>query len=191
MDSKEFFEANKEKIYATAEFLCSKDSSKNIDEKFDELKQEYLNGNGTNHKEVIKINDLELEINTWLDTIRHKEIEHFVIIAMYNGESKVIFSQTGDQFSSPAMNLGDINRRINYLLTFGGAKSVGVYVMHNHPFIYRASPSDADLLALEAIYDELINIENAAKLIGMNCQITLIDFAIVTEFDYWAARQIE
>ena len=32
MDSKDFFEANKEKIRATAEFLCSKDFSKNVDE---------------------------------------------------------------------------------------------------------------------------------------------------------------
>ena len=35
MDSKDYFEINKEKIHATAEFLCSKDLSKNADEKFE------------------------------------------------------------------------------------------------------------------------------------------------------------
>lgn len=190
MDSKEFFEANKEKIHATAEFLCSKDSSKNIDEQFDELKQQYLNGNGTNHKETIRINNSELEIKKWLDTIRHKEIENFVIIAMCNGQPRIIFSQTGDQFSSPEMNLNDIDAEIVKLLKLG-ARSVDVYVMHNHPFIYRASPSGADLLALEAIYSELVNIENNVKSIGINCKITLIDFAIVTEFDYWSVMQVK
>ena len=189
MDSKEFFETNKEKIHATAEFLCTKNSSKNIEEQFDELKQQYLNGEGTNHKEVIKINDYELDIKAWLDTIRHKEIENFVIIAMYNEKSQIIFSKTGDQFSSPEMELNDIDAKIVELLTFGGARSVGVYVMHNHPFIYRASPSKADCIALEAIYNELVNIENTVKSLCRNCQIALIDFAIVTEFDYWSFKQ--
>ncbi len=131
------------------------------------------------------------QLNNGADTIRHKEIENFVIIAMYNEKSQIIFSKTGDQFSSPEMDLNDIDAKIVELLTFGGARSVGVYVMHNHPFIYRASPSKADCLALEAIYNELVNIENTVKSIGRNCQITLIDFAIVTEFDYWSVRQAE
>lgn len=189
MGPKEFFETNKEKIHATAEFLCSKDLSKKVDEQFEELKQQYFNCDGTNHKEVIKINDSEWDIKSWLDTIRHKEIENFVIIAVFNEQSQIIFDKTGDQFSSPQMNLNEVDAKIVNLITFGGARSVGIYVMHNHPFIYRAAPSDADLLTIETIFNELVNIENTVKSIGINCQITLIDFAIVTEYDYWSVKQ--
>lgn len=189
MDSKDFFEANKEKIRAIAEFLCSKDLLKNVDEKFEKLKQQYFNSDGTNHKEVIKINDSELAIKTWVDIIRHKENEHFVIIALFDEQTQIIFDKEGDQFSSPEINLGDIDAKIINLIISRRAASVGIYIMHNHPFIYRASPSQADLLTLEAIFKELDNIENSVKSIGINCQITLIDFAIVTEYDYWSVKQ--
>ena len=189
MDSKDYFEVNKEKIHATAEFLCGKDLSKNVDEQFEELKQQYFNSDGTKHKEVIKINDSELDIRTWLDIIRHKENEQFVIIAVFNKQPKIIFDKAGDQFSSPGINPDDINAKIINLIKHTGASSVGIYVMHNHPFIYRASPSKADLLALEAIFKELGKVENALKNIGINCKITLIDFVIVTEYDYWSVKQ--
>lgn len=189
MDSKDYFEVNKEKIHATAEFLCSKDLSKNVDEQFEELKQQYFNSDGAKHKEVIKINDSELDIKAWLDIIRHKENEQFVIIAVFNKQSNIIFDKAGDQFSSPGINLDDIDAKIVALITFKGARSVGIYIMHNHPFIYRASPSKADLHTLETILKELVSIENAVKSIGINCQIALIDFAIVTEYDYWSVKQ--
>ena len=54
MDSKEYFENNKEKILATAKFLCSKDPSKTIEE------QNELNNIMSNTKDF-KINcNLEL-----------------------------------------------------------------------------------------------------------------------------------
>lgn len=189
MDSKDFFEANKEKIRATAEFLCSKDFSKNVDEQFEELKQQYIKSDGTNHKEVIKINDSELDIRTWLDIIRHKENEHFVFIAVINKQLQIIFDKAGDQFSCPEINLDDIDAKIIDFITRRGAISVGIYIMHNHPFIYRASPSKSDLHTCEAILKELANIETAVKSIGINCQISFIDFAIVTEYDYWSVKQ--
>ena len=36
MNEIEFFEANKDKVHATAEFLCSKDSTCKAEEKFEE-----------------------------------------------------------------------------------------------------------------------------------------------------------
>lgn len=44
-----------------------------IDEKFEELKKQYFNQEGTNHKEEIRINEQELNINYWLEKIRHEE----------------------------------------------------------------------------------------------------------------------
>ncbi len=36
-DSKDYFETRKDKIKLTAEFLCSKDSTKNVDDEFKKL----------------------------------------------------------------------------------------------------------------------------------------------------------
>lgn len=62
--------------------MCSKDFSKNVDEQFEELKQQYFNSDGTSHTEVIKINNSELAIRTWLDMLRYDKIENFIINAV-------------------------------------------------------------------------------------------------------------
>ena len=187
MDSKGFFEINKEKIHKTAEFLCAYGSSKDIDSKFEEIKQQYLNCEGTNHKEVIKINDSELEIAAWLDSIRHEEIENFVVIAVMECGYGVIYKANGNQYGS-VMDLNDIDKAIVPLVV-KGAKNIGLYVVHNHPFIYKASPSFEDLKTFEILITEFNRIEHEAGLINKRCQITLIDFAIVTDYDYWSIKQ--
>lgn len=155
MDSKEYFENNKEKILETAKFLCRKDPSKTIEEQFEILKQQYINDDGTKHLETI---NGSCDISIWLDTIRHEERENFVIIAVYNKKCKPIFKQTGDQFSSKNIDMMDIDRQIVPLITIEGASDIGIYVMHNHPYIYKASPSPADLETAVAIINELDNI---------------------------------
>ena len=186
MDSKDYFEMHKDKIKLTAEFLCSKGSTKNVDDEFEKLKQQYLDKDGTCHSETIKGS---VDISSWLETIRHQEIENFVVIAVYNDKSEIIFKQTGDQFSSPNIKIIDIDAKIVQLLTFGGARSVGIYVMHNHPFIYKASPSDQDIFTCAAISNELDSIVANAGEMGIKCQIGLIDFGIATEYDYWSVMQ--
>ncbi len=187
MDSKEFFETNKEKIRATAEFLCAHGSTKDADGKFEEIKQQYFNCEGTNHKQVIKINDSELDITAWLDSIRHEEIENFVVIAVMECGHGVIYKSNGNQFGS-MMDLNDLDKAIVPLVV-KGAKNIGLYVVHNHPFIYNASPSCEDLKTCEILITEFNRIEHEAGLINKRCQITLIDFAIVTDYDYWSIKQ--
>ena len=186
MDSKEYFENNKEKILETAKFLCSKDPSKNIDEQFKNLKQEYINCDGTKHLETI---NGSCDIGSWLDTIRHEKIENFVVFAVYEGQCKEIFKQTGDQFSSHNIDMNNIYRRILPLITIEGASDIGIYVMHNHPYIYKASPSTADLETAVAIINELDNIMTCIRKAGINCNLKLLDFGIVTEYDYWSMKQ--
>ena len=186
MDSKEYFENNKEKILETAKFLCSKDPSKTIEEQFEILKQQYINCDGTKHSETI---NGSCDIRSWLDTIRQEERENFVIIAVYEGQCKEIFKQTGDQFSSHNISMNDIDSRIVPLITFGVASDIGVYVMHNHPYVYKASPSLADLETAVAIHNELNNIMSNTKDFKINCNLELLDFGIVTEYDYWSIRQ--
>ena len=70
-----------------------------------------------------------------------------------------------------------------------GIKNLGLFVFHNHPYIYKALPSSSDLDTLEAIKDAINDIENNLKDMNINCSITLLDFSIVTDFNYWSAIQ--
>lgn len=189
MHSIEYFEKHKLKILETAKFLCEKDSSCSVDNKFEELKLQYYNNEGSHHSETIKTNDLELNINELLENIRHDTAENFVVCAFYNNSLHPIYKNVGNQFSNNNINLNDIDKAIVNLLIFNGIKSIGIYVLHNHPFIYKASPSEADLKTLEVIIEEINNIEKEARAIGKECQICLVDFSIVTEFDYWSTMQ--
>jgi DNA repair protein RadC len=185
MDSKEYFENNKENILETAKFLRSKEPSRTVEEQFEILKQQYINCDGTKHEETINGYD----ISAWLDIIRHKKTENFVIIAVYKKQCQVIFEQTGDQFSSQNIDMMNIDKQIVRLITFECAMSIGIYVMHNHPYIYKALPSTADLETAAAILNELNNIMTCTREHGINCNVELLDFGIVTEYDYWSIKQ--
>lgn len=191
MDSIDYFEKNKDKIFKTAEFLCKKDSSCTVEDKFEELKSQYYNEDGSHHNETIMINNSSLNIKSWLDSIRHEPVENFLIIAIYNNTSSIIYKVVGDQFSSHNINLDEIDKIIVNMLTLKGIKSMGIYIVHNHPFIYKATPSPSDCETINGIYGELNNIEINANAIGIKCQIKLIDFSIVTEFDYWSMKQTD
>ena len=186
MDSKEYFENNKEKILETAKFLCRKDPSKTIEEQFEILKQQYINDDGAKHAETI--NGL-CDISIWLNTIRYEKRENFVIIAVCEVQSKEIFKQIGDQFSSQNIDMMDIDKQIVSLIMGKCARSIGIYVMHNHPYIYKASPSLADIETADAIVKELNNIMTCTRELGINCNVELLDFGIVTEYDYWSIKQ--
>lgn len=189
MDSKEYFETYKDKIKETAEFLCSKDPSKNLEDEFEKLKQQYLNCDGTCHSKIAKINDVESNIgDIWVEDIRHEEIENFVIYGIGPNGYSVIYKTQGDQFSSPAMDLDDIDKVIVKAFSLI-SRNLGVFIVHNHPYIYKATPSTADLNTLAMLKIEFDRIVQNANSMGMKCDITIVDFAIVTEFDYWSFKQ--
>jgi hypothetical protein len=189
MDAKQYFEEHKDKIRETAEFLCKDDVYK-VDEKFEELKNQYINEDGTHHSETITINNQSLDIVNWLNRIRHEAVENFVIIALGGSQPAIIYQSTGDQFSNYNLTDEGIRNAIGQLV-LKGISNIGLYIYHNHPFIYRASPSPADFDTLDAIYVAINEIENNAKEIQIDCHITLIDFSIVTDFDYWSVKQMK
>lgn len=191
MNEIEFFEANKDKVQATAEFLCSKDSTCTVEEKFEELRLQYINKDGNHHNETISINGQQLPINSWLEQLTHEFVENFIIIAIGGQKTEIIYKLIGNQFSGYNINLDDVDKAIlNYKVKYM-CNNIGFYVVHNHPFIYKASPSEADLQTCEAIFKDFERIEMNAIQLRMKLQLTLIDFAIVTEFDYWSVKQAE
>lgn len=103
-----------------------------IDEKFEELKKQYFNQEGTNHKEEIRINEQELNINYWLEKIRHEEKENFIIIAVCSKGSSIIYQTVGEQTYNNSIDFDEIDRKIVPLITLGGQRNIGFYIMHNH-----------------------------------------------------------
>ena len=188
MDSKEYFETYKDKIKETAEFLCSKDPSNNLEDEFEKLKQQYLNCDGTCHNETISINSQDLNIHPWLEMIWHEPVENFVIIAVGGKQREIIYKTKGDQCSNYNLSDKAIRDSIGVCI-LKGIKNLGLFVFHNHPYIYKALPSSSDLDTLEAIKDAINDIENNLKDMNINCSITLLDFSIVTDFNYWSAIQ--
>lgn len=188
MSKLNYYFENEEKIKATARYLCEKDPSIKFEDKIAELKNQYENEDGAHHKEEMTINGQAIPIDKWLEMIRHEPVEHFMVFAICNGQSRLIHHQSeNDQFSIGNIDMANIDVPLVNMSLF--ARAVGIYVVHNHPYIYKASPSPADLLTLEAIVDEADIITREAKAIGKNCTVFLIDFAIVTEFDYWSCMQ--
>ena len=85
--------------------------------------------------------------------------------------------------------MNNIYRRILPLITIEGAGAIGIYVMHNHPYVYKASPSLADIETARVIVEALNNIMTCTREQGINCNVGLLDFGIVTEYDYWSMKQ--
>ena len=67
---------------------------------------------------------------------------------------------------------------------------INLFIIHNHPFIYKASPSEADANTLKAIFEETCSIEKIILFItGIKTNINIVDFSIATVFDYWSFKQ--
>ena len=167
-----YLEDHKGKIFETAKYIAER-SNGDISVKYAELESEYRNQNGTFHKELIANKNVPLK--HVLDEIRHLEVETVVYYGMINGKFIKLFSEKGTQFSS--------NINMPKLIAMVAFYQCDFYIAHNHPFVFRASPSLADMNAIKEIMK--MTIELAKEGINVN----MLDFAIVTDFDYWSVMQ--
>lgn len=131
MTSKEFFDNNKEKIHETAKFLCSNKVSV-VDAKFDELKKQYYGEEGTNHNEIVKINNQNIDVSHLLDSIRNKDIEHFIIYLITTNGTFVLYQVIGDQFKA-RVDVDEIKAKICTAVTVNRISNIGLFIVHNHP----------------------------------------------------------
>ena len=188
MISKHYFEKNKDKILETAKYLC-KNNTLLVEEKFKELEHQYLNEDGTHHDEAILKNS-SINIKEWLESIRHDDKENFLIYACFDNKTELIYKTSGNQHSIQ-INLDDIAASIYRIIAICKIRIVNLYVVHNHPFIYKASLSFTDCVTLNAINNELTSINENLNSIGMKSYINLYDFAVVTDFDYFSIMQTD
>jgi len=187
MDSIKFFEENKKKIKATTDYIAAGDKTRTPQQIFEEHEIEYKNKVGSGHREVIKINGQEFQISEWINDIRHQGYETFKIIAVTEKGHGDLLVINGNQFSSGPIDLDDIESRIDRIAA--SYNSIGLYIIHNHPYTYRASISGSDGTTLEAIVNETIRLTQKYHLFGLKCSVDLVDFAVVTDFDYWCVKQ--
>lgn len=185
MSKLEYYKKNKKKIKATAKYLCKNSCFLKYIAKVAELRSQYKNEYGTHHKEEITMDDRIFSVNLLLEELRLEPIEHFKVYAIYGGNSYEIFHKIGDQFSVGDIDVNDIDEPIVGMCL--SANAIGIYVVHNHPYIYKAFPSPADLKTLDEFMKKIRFINSLLH--RMNCTVSLIDFAIVTEFDHWSFKQ--
>ena len=184
MDSIKYFNTYKEKILETAKYLCNSQNQIDIDNKFLELKEEYYNNIGTKHEEIIYSKNNEIIISSLLETIRFEEIEIFKIYAIISGEIKEVFVQKGNRFSCNIIQFM-LDEILLKLYINNDKQSIHLYIVHNHPFKYMASPSPADAQTFDTITHNVYLIRDK---VNKNIEVN-IEFGIVTYFDYWSLMQ--
>jgi len=184
MEPVEFFEKYKKEIYSVAEFICSKDSSKNIEEEFENMKKQYYKKIGTGSKEIVILENgnIKYNISSILDEIRYSEVENTLVYIFFDGKYKRIQCEKGTRFNS-SFNI----ELIEYMLIqfLKQKKNISLYFVHNHPFIYRASMSQADENAVVYIVSRINYLRN----MFVESTIDVLDFAVVTYYDYYSMKQ--
>ena len=184
----EFYYANIEKITESAKILASK---KNISfsDQLAEMKDKYVNKIGTGDEECVFIDSKKVPTDIIIADMRHLPSEIFEIFCNVKGEWIEVFRKDGglsgvDNICIDEMNQAILSFRISHYLS-----NMMLYVVHNHPYIYNASPSEADLMAAKALYENIEIMKSESKRLGRPLQIQIIDFCIVTDYDYWSIKQ--
>lgn len=131
-----------------------------------------------------------LSISNWIEDIRHDSVENFRIVIMSSKGNALQYQVKGKQNSSYEISLDDIDKAVLAFISAYDVLTIGLYIFHNHPFIYKATPSPTDIEALKTLLAETDRIEALSQLLlNKKCKVNFIDFAIATEFDYWSTKQ--
>ena len=153
------------------------------------MKDKYINKIGTGDEECVFIDSKKVPTDIIIADMRHLPSEIFEIFCNVKGEWIEVFRKDGglsgvDNICIDEMNQAILSFRISHYLS-----NMMLYVVHNHPYIYNASPSEADLMAAKALYENIEIMKSESKRLGRPLQIQIIDFCIVTDYDYWSIKQ--
>ena len=184
MNPKDYFENNKDKIHLTAEFLAKKEG-KDVESVFESVKNEFYNSYGSSDGEYFCLNNGKIVVTDILKGIRFLEYEQMMVF-LFNGQRcELLCCWKGNQFSSN-FDLDELKNKL-ILLKIKNIflQNIALYIVHNHPYKYRAVPSDADFEVLENVMALIKEMNRLDTL----CKTTLVDFAVVTSFDYWSYKQ--
>lgn len=184
MNPKEYFENNKDKIYRTAEFLSGKEE-KDVGDVFESLKNEFYNSDGSGDGEFFCLKNKKIVITEIIKGIRFLDHEQMLVVLISGEKHGLLCSWDGNQFSSN-VDLNEMQQRImSFKINNICTQEIYLYVVHNHPYKYRAVPSPEDFTVLK----QMLLLIKSINYLDSLCKTTLIDFAVVTAFDYWSYQQ--
>lgn len=131
----------------------------------------------------------KIMVTETLESIRHEPYEVFLIMFIRNNRLLEIFRKKGTQFDVGDIDINEINRAILFYRMKYTVNNFPLYIVHNHPYIYNASPSQNDLLTKEIFVSNADNMNYQSHNIKSSLEVEIVDFGIVTEFDYWSYHQ--
>ena len=166
-EAKYYLEKNKNKILEQIKFISGQNH-----ETFDETKKrifdEFTNFDVTNHEKTIVYKGKKYNISAIADSIKNNEKETLLCFVLKQDEFVLLQQIKGNQ-QSCSLSLAD-SIKFNYAIA---KAQLPFFIIHNHPFVCKATFSGADIptfLNLKELADEF--------------KIDLLDFAVVTKFDY-------
>ena len=184
MTPEEFYILNKDKIYKTAEFVANR-RGVGVESIVESIKEEYKNANGSSHEEIVWVGNSSINLSNYLNSFRKLEFERLMVFLVLNGEMMEIYHSDGDQFSSFFTDNEIIKAITDVKKKLCALKHIYLYMCHNHPFTYKAFPSEQDLQS----YQGLKNTIRLMNSIDGFTIVEFVDYGIVTNFDYWSLEQ--
>lgn len=174
-----YFEKNKKEIQKLAKKLSQKEN-KSFDEEYEEIKDSYYNLKGTFHKEKVIVKGTAIQISDILNQIRNLPYEVFQVYDLKQDRFEKIDEIKGNPFEVKGIDLNMLTSKIVSYRMIKMTRTVNLFFIHNHPFMFKAFPSLADAETANTIMDVLYHPD-----LGNN----FIDFSIVTPFDYYSVMQ--
>ena len=151
----------------------------------DDLTADYKNNNGSYCSETVIIDKQTISISPLLKHFRDFHISEAHVYVYAEDEFYEIYHRSGDQFSCVFL-IEEITQKIaEFLYEHDKVFEVKLYICHNKPFMYKAEPYNSDQRDIENIIRKINDYNSTSNYI----KLTLLDYAIVTTFDYWSLEQ--
>ena len=168
-DVKKYFEKNKKEIDKTIEYI-SKRQNEDINTTRLRIYNEFKNLDLINDKQIIVVDNVELSIEEILKNFRNRKTEIFSIYILNENNLFKIFEKLGNEHSASPNEIETFNLFQKLLLY-----KKPYFVIHNHPYLFKATFSESDFISFEQFIS-----------FSLETHIQLLDFSIVTDFDYWS-----
>lgn len=183
----EFIIKYKADIKNLAVFLSKNGSDSDTSKKVKELERDFLKQNKSGCLEVVYIKGNKQCVHNLLEEIRYSDVEIFRIYVFNNQKFIKVHESIGTSCSS-IVDLNKINEDIEGFLSKTNGGMFYFYIVHNHPFIFRASISEGDIVSFEALFKELKTMEYLYNVSHIRDKVALniCDFATVTYYDYFS-----
>lgn len=171
-EAKAYFEEHLEFIKAIAEETSIKQKI-DSEEAFQRYSDSFLRLERSGDTLSIDYEDKIIDVSSLIDDIKDLVVEHFRCYVLSGEKMVLVFEKAGSLTNSSLNNLETLE-----LIGKIRFQHKPFYIVHNHPCVFEASPSESDFQTM----DFFINLSKEIN-------VPIIDFGIITNFDYWSMMQ--